>query len=257
MTTHATSVVAAEPVAAFDDNQYMVASRLEISQILHAIMRQAALITAVSGSDDFFLTSILDIDDEEDSLLLEFGRHDEHNRHALRKQKLSCSTTLDKVKIQFACEHIEAVVHGGRNAFKTSLPAEMLRLQRREYYRMTTPVVSPVKCTIAALNKNAPPTIELSLCDISCGGLAVITPPEIFTPELGAQYSCIIRLPGTPGLATRVQARNAFMVTLANGKVTQRTGFAFVKLQESLLATIQRYIMGLERQRRTRDRRDG
>ena len=40
------------------------------------------------------------------------------------------------------------------------------------------------------------------------------------------------------------------MITLANGKTSQRSGFAFVRPAESLLATIQRYIMNLERVRR-------
>ena len=35
------------------------------------------------------------------------------------------------------------------------------------------------------------------------------------------------------------------MMNLANGKVAQRSGFAFVDLRESMLATIQRFIMVL------------
>jgi c-di-GMP-binding flagellar brake protein YcgR len=93
-------------------------------------------------------------------------------------------------------------------------------------------------------------SVELSLIDISCGGIAVLTPPELFRPELGACYDCTIHLPGATALRTRVQARNAFMMTLASGKSAQRAGFAFVDLRESMLATIQRYIMGLERKRK-------
>jgi c-di-GMP-binding flagellar brake protein YcgR len=60
----------------------------------------------------------------------------------------------------------------------------------------------------------------------------------------------VLHLPGTAALRTRVQARNAYMMKLANGKITQRSGFAFVNLRESMLSTIQRYIMSLERQRK-------
>jgi len=256
MNEYAANVISAAapppPPAALDRSQYMVFSRLEINQILHSIMRRAALITAASGGNDFFLTSIIAIDDEDDYLLLECGRQDENNVHALKKQSLSCSTTLDKVQIQFGCEHIEAVIHGGHNAFKIPLPKEMLRLQRREAYRMATPILTPVKCTIVASSKEAPATVQLNLLDISCGGVAILTPPEIFTPEIGAQYSCNLHLPIGRGLQTRIQARNAFMLTLANGKVAQRSGFAFVGLPESNLVTVQRYIMELERQRRSR-----
>ena len=96
----------------------------------------------------------------------------------------------------------------------------------------------------------------MSLVDISCGGIAVLTPPELFTPELGANYDCALHLPGSAALRTQVQARNAFMMRLANGKVAQRSGFAFVNLRESMLATVHRYIMVLERQRKTQAVRD-
>jgi c-di-GMP-binding flagellar brake protein YcgR len=235
-----------------DYHQYSIASRLEISQILRAIMRNAGLITAsVGGGGDFFLTSIVKVDDEAGYLMLECERQGKHVGRVLGKQHLLCSTSLDKIKIQFVCEGIEVAQCDGRDAFKAPLPDELLRLQRREYFRMSTPIANPVKCTLSLPHNETRATVELSLIDISCGGMAVMTPHELFTPELGATYDCVLHLPGTTALRTRVQARNAYMMTLANGKITQRSGFAFVNLRESMLSVIQRYIMGLERQRKT------
>lgn len=248
----ATSAATAEPLHLSDNNQYTVGSRLEITQILSAIMRKGALITASPGGDDFFLTSIVAIDEHNDSLLLECGREQQENQKVLANQRLLCSTALDKIKIQFLCENIEIVGSDRELSFKMPLPSEMLRLQRREHFRMAIPMSSPVKCTISSLDpaQPLPAKVELNVHDISGGGLAVVTPPELFTPELGVQYSCVIGLPGSSGLRAVIQARNAFMINLPNGKVTQRSGFAFVRPAESLLATIQRYIMNLERVRR-------
>lgn len=239
------------PSAAADYHQYAIGSRIEISQLLHAIMRQGTLVTASIGGDDFFLTTIVAIDDDDDYLLLECGRHTEQTQRVLKKRRLLCSTSLDKVRIQFACEGIEAVDYDGHAAFKSALPPDLLRLQRREYYRMSIPFGAPVKCTLSAVDRDTPAAVELKLLDISCGGVSVLTPPEMFTPELGNHYSCTIHLPGIPALRTRVQARNGFMLKLANGKLTQRSGFAFVSLPESMLSAIQRYIMKIERERRT------
>jgi c-di-GMP-binding flagellar brake protein YcgR len=239
-----------------DYHQYAIASRLEISQILRAVMRHTALITASVSGDDFFLTSLVGVDDEAGYLMLECERNGKHVERVLGKQRLLCNTTLDKIKIQFVCTGIEIAVCDGRDAFRAALPQELLRLQRREYFRMATPIVTPVKCTVSIPQSGARSTVELSLIDVSCGGIAMLTPPNLFTPELGAYYDCTIHLPGTAALHTRVQARNAFMMKLANGKVAQRTGFAFVDLRESMLATIQRYIMGLESQRKSRGARN-
>ena len=246
------SQAAAEPSAESDCHQFAIGSRLEISQLLHAIMRQGALITASVGGDDFFLTTIVAIDEDEEFLLLECGRDTGQAQRVLNRQRLLCSTSLDKVKIQFGCTEIEAVAYDGGAAFKTALPQELMRLQRREYYRMATPIIAPVKCTLSAVDAGAPAAVQLTLLDISCGGISVITPAEMFSPELGTQYSCAIHLPGIPALRTQLQARNGFMLKLANGKLTQRSGFAFVNLPESMLSAIQRYIMSIERERRTR-----
>lgn len=234
------------------DNEYTVASRLEITQILSAIMRRSALITASADGDGFFLTSIVAIDEENDALLIECGRQQQQIDLILKKQRLMCTTALDKVKIQFLCEGIEVAGDGREACFKMHLPREMLRLQRREHFRMGIPLSAAVKCTITALApaQASAAKFELSVHDISCGGIAVITPPDLFTPEMGVEYNALIALPGSSGVRALIQARNAFMITLANGKLTQRSGFAYVRPAESLLATIQRYIMNLEGMRR-------
>ncbi len=233
-----------------DYHQYAIASRLEICQILHAIQRQAALITATVGGEDFFLTSVVRVDDETGCLMLECDRDGRHIERVLKKQRLLCSATLEKIKIQFVCEHLEIAQCDGRDAFKAALPQDLLRLQRREYFRMAMPPTMPVKCTMTVPHDAKNTNVQLSLFDISCGGIAVLTPPELFTPELGARYDCTVHLPSTAALKTQVQARNAFMMKLANGKSVQRSGFAFVDLRESMLSVVRRYIMGLERLRK-------
>jgi flagellar brake protein len=240
----------AKPSATNDYHQFTVGSRLEISQLLHAIMRQGALVTASVGDDDFFATTIVAIDEEEEYLLLEYSGDNEQAQRVLKAQRLPCDTSLDKVKIQFVCAQIEADEYNGGAAFKTALPRELMRLQRREYFRISIPGTAPVKCTLSGVDGRAPAAVQLSLRDISCGGLSVLTLPDTFQPELGTHYACTIHLPGVPALRTRVKACNAFTVKLANGKLTQRSGFAFVSLPESMLSAIQRYIMSIERQRR-------
>jgi flagellar brake protein len=243
---------AADFPAAVDYEQFLISSRLEISQILHAIMRQGSLITASLGGSDFFLTSIVSVDADGGHLMIECDRNGMHTERVLGKRRLPCSTTLDKIKIQFACNGVEAATYGGNSTYKVGFPDDLLRLQRREYFRMPTPVVTPVKCALTVAHGGRRGNIELNLIDISCGGISLLMPPDVFTPQPGACFDCTLHLPGTSALRTRVQARNTFELKLANGKLTRRTGFAFIDLRENLHATIQRYIMNLERQRKSR-----
>ena len=246
-----------EPAATRQENPFLVASRLEITHILQAMMRDAALISVNADADNFFLTSLLAIDEHAGCMYLERGRDKAGFAAAHKNRTLSYSATLNKVQIRFTCGSIEATHYAGQEVYKVPLPGELLRIQRREYYRVPTPIVNPVKCRITAGEDTSDASVELNLSDIGCGGIAVQSPPALFTPVLGAYYSSVILLPGTAGLRMAIQSRNAFMVTLRNGKITQRCGFAFLDPTENTLATIQRYIMTLERQRRNHAARDG
>jgi c-di-GMP-binding flagellar brake protein YcgR len=233
-----------------EHHRYLTKSRLEIRRILNSIMEQGATLSTPVGGDDL-ITSIVAVDEDEDCLLFDSAQQHQHNENALEQEQLFWSTSLEKIKIQFGCPPIEFTEHEGRRVLKTEIPRELMRLQRREYYRMSTPINPPIKCTLNTRRGATAVTLELKVLDISCGGVSMVTPPEVFAPELGAVYSCIVDLPGKP-LRAHVQARNAFMTTLDNGKVTERSGFAFVNLTENQLSTIQRYIMDLERQRKGR-----
>lgn len=250
-----TATARVEPSLSGRDNPYLVGSDLEILHILHAIMREAALITVSLDVNDFFLTSLLAIDEDNDCMYLERARGRPELAKVVKNRRLSYGTSLDKVQIRFVCDGIEPALCNGIEAYRVPLPRELSRIQRREYYRVPTPIATPVKCRMS-LDENAKDAaVELNICDISCGGIAVQSAPTLFTPEVGARYACTIFLPGTSGLRVSVQARNRFTNTLRNGTVTQRCGFTFLNPPENVLASIQRYIMTLERQRRSLTRR--
>lgn len=243
-----------EPIVRGQDNPFLVDSRLEILHILHAIMREATLVTVYVDANDFFLTSVLAIDDDAGYVYLERGRSRPPLSNVFKNRKLHFNTTLDRIKIRFTSTGIETVMHAGSEAYRIAVPEELARIQRREFYRVPTPMLAPLKCHLSSIEitEGARSYVELPVADISCGGVAVQSPPDLFTPELGAQYNCTLLLPETAGLRLTLQARNAFVQTLRSGKITQRCGFSFQNAPEAMLAGIQRYILHLERQLRTR-----
>ncbi len=234
-----------------DWRQYITASQMEIRQLLHTMQRATIIITAsLDGADDFFLTSVLALDQPPGTLTFECGLDRERNERVLRLRELLCTTRLDKIAVQFRCEQITAVEYQGRPAFSCVMPEELLRLQRREYYRIEAPLLSPLKCLVATVREGAPTVIELCVHDISCGGIGVLTPPALFVPELGKRYDTTLHLPGASTLRDEMVARSMFPITLPSGTITQRSGFAFTKLPNGMLTSVQRYIMNLERLRK-------
>ena len=233
--------------------RYLIHSKIEILFILRAIMQRNMLVTLcfTQGSTDRILTSVLDVDAERGKMVVDYGRNEELNVKALMARELTFITSLDQVKIQFVCHGIEKIQFEGRNTFSVSTPERLLRMQRREYYRIAAPVNDPPKCTIPlpAVHSAA----ELDLLDISCGGIAIIDygPTSEFAP--GATYeTCRIMLPDVGTLNIALQVKSTFEATLKNGLTRRRAGCEFVAMPENMLAVIQRYIFKLERERKAR-----
>jgi len=149
--------------SASDSKNYVTESRLEISQILHTLAREAVQVAAGVGGDKFFLTSILKVDEEADHVLIESGVRNPHLARVLAGQQLSCSTRLANIKISFQLDSAVLASHDGQEALLAPLPRELMRLQRREYYRVSPRLRTSVEFLIP-IPSNATPVTKNSIC---------------------------------------------------------------------------------------------
>lgn len=234
-------------------HDYEIESRKEIVSLLRGIGGKNQLIRMlIQGESDVCVTSILDVDDQLDTVVLDSSIDKEQNTRILASQGLSFETTLDKVRILFAAEKVEATVFEGNPAFKIAVPPTLIRLQRREYYRIATPVTNPVRVVIALPDELGGST-TFPLADISCGGIAILDNKMILGDAIGKEYpNCRIDLPEIGQVTTALQVRNSLDLTLLNNKTNRRLGCEFVNIQRSTLAYVQRYITKLERERNAR-----
>ena len=181
------------------------------------------------------------------SLILDFGANEILNQRALASDKIILVTAQDRVKVQFVVDGMKLIEHLGRPAFKASIPRELLKLQRREYYRLSTPVINPIKC---AMTKTGGGKIEATIADISLGGIAIINYQNLIAFEIGDKFSaCRIVLPEIGTVTTEIEIRNEHEVTMKNGVKVQRAGCMFIGLPSGQQAMIQRYIIKLDRER--------
>ena len=238
--------------AAADHDQYLIRSEIEILFVLRALMQSNTLVALYfNQGNDFILTSILDLDAERGEMVIDYGAREELNRQVLAAEKLIFIASQDQVKVQFVCHRIEEIQFEGRSAFRVGTPDSLLRVQRREYFRIATPAINPLKCTIPLPAGRG--AAELTLLDISCGGIALIDyhPRFDFTP--GADYeNCRIVLPGIGTLNVTIRVKITFESTRNNGLPCKHYGCEFVGMPENKLAMTQRYIMKLERERKAK-----
>jgi c-di-GMP-binding flagellar brake protein YcgR len=238
-------------------HNYEIASRREIVSLLRQIGEKNALVRMlVQGERDVCVTSILDIDDRVGTMLIDCSVNRDQNLRILAQKRLRIETSLDNIRIVFIATDVASALYENRPALRCSIPATLVRLQRREYFRMAMPVTSPVRVTVplpAEGPADARAVAEtFTLADISVGGLSILDHKRALGTTVGQRLiGCNLALPD--GLvSTTLAVRNMVELALLNGKTCRRLGCEFVDLSRANLAHIQRYITKLERERNAR-----
>jgi c-di-GMP-binding flagellar brake protein YcgR len=233
-------------------HDFEIESHKEILALLRSIGEKNQLIRMlINGQADVCVTSILDV--TASHILLDCSIDKQQNRRILNTETVGFETTLDKIRIMFSGGQVEEALHDGRPALKILLPTTLIRLQRREYYRMATPLGLPVMVTITLPVELGEGVHAMPLADISCGGIALLDSRRLLPNTIGLNYpACVIDLPHVGIINTTLQIRNSLDLTLLNSKPSRRLGCRFVDIPRSMLADVQRYITRLERERNAR-----
>ena len=232
-------------------NHFQIDSRREITSILRSLGEKNQLIRMIiNGGDEVVMTTILDIDDNK--VIIDCTPDTGLNRRIVEADHIAFETTLDRISILFSVKYAEATSYEDRSALRIELPTSLIRLQRREFYRINTPVTNPVRCSIPL--EEAPNGMYIvPLVDISCGGIAILDEKKVLDKTSGHDYkNCKIDLHGVGIVSTTLQVRNSQEMTLLNNKTNRRLGCQFIELPMATLSSVQRYIMKLERERNSR-----
>jgi c-di-GMP-binding flagellar brake protein YcgR len=235
-------------------HDYEVDSRREIVALLRQISEKNQLIRMlVKGEADVCVTTILEVDLDNDRIILDRSVNGEQNQRIVAAPRVSCETTLDKIRILFKAGGLRDTTFDGRAALCADIPATLIRLQRREYYRMATPVSNPVHALIPMPAALGGGSHVFPLADISCGGIAILDNKLLLGNEVGQTFEgCRIELPEIGPVTTSLQVRNLLDLTLLNSKTNRRLGCKFVDISRGDMANVQRYITRLERERNAR-----
>lgn len=239
-----------ELLSSEDTNRYLVRHAGEIERVLREVMQGKGIVAAYGeNGKDFLLTSIVGVEPKEDAIYLGYGPDEKLNTLLLAANNATFATTHEQVRVQFSCDRVERAVYENGPAFRIAMPRELLRLQRREYYRLVTSVVNPVKCMI----NSEQGMLEALVVDISIGGVGILAYQDSGELNAGETYhGCRISLPGSGEFALSLEVCTTFEITLKNGRHTHRAGCQFIDLPASVETEIQRYIIRVDRERRTR-----
>ncbi len=234
------------------NENFRVHSAVDILFILRGLMQANSLITLYLGyGNNFILTSILSVDSDKKEMIIDYGTNEKISQQALQSKELIFVTTQNRVKIEFVCNKIKKTELKSRNAFVVNIPESLLRIQRRDNFRISTPTTKPLKCMIPVPEEDKLTTIEVTLLDISCGGIGLIDQRAAINFEPGVTYTnCQIALPEIGVVKTTIKVKNTYLMTLHSGDTCQRAGCEFIGLPAKTEAMIQRYIVKQEQMRK-------
>jgi c-di-GMP-binding flagellar brake protein YcgR len=229
-----------------DIEQYQVRSRREIIALLRSLKESSQFVQMGYGDGaDAVVTSVLQVDEEAMLVVVDCAPGRLQNERIAASERVSFETMLERIRILFSTEQIQACDYDNRPAFCFPIPASLYRLQRRQYYRVRTP-----RCIveIPMQDQPTPMTVSAIVQNVSAGGIGIVDEKKLLDQTTGRVYEkCRILFPGSPPIEATLEIRNSQEVSVGGGKTIRRLGCLFVKLPSPMLAVVQRYIVRLER----------
>lgn len=241
------------PIASHDamneDDPYLVWSKYEIFSLLRAIQVKGALLRMhIPGRDVAIITTILEVDNETNTLVVDNSADDDFNRRIVKAEEISFDTMLDKIRIQFSVGEAAACMYDKRPAIRVPIPDALTRIQRREYYRIDIPATAPAFCDFTLAGSSGTKTVTLEIKDISAGGISVQDHDRSLEHTQGSIFTgCRMQLPESGTVVCDLRLMRALNVTLPNGKETWHLGCKFIELPGAMNIIVQNYIGKLER----------
>ncbi|WAT16249.1 flagellar brake protein [Xanthomonas fragariae] len=232
------------------DERYVLRNKRQIRGLLRQLLDQRAVVTMhVAGRDMVVATAVLEVDEDDNCVILDGSHSDASNRAIEGADYLLCYAQLKRVDIRFRLKKAERREHDIHVAFRVDLPDAMHHMQRRESYRLETPITESPICIIHQAQGGAF-DLQLRVIDISSGGVAVSLTDGM--PLLEPQHTyrnCTLQLPDAEPITLPLTVCSQYKQTLPNGSESVRASMQFSDLPRGADETIQRYILRVDRQR--------
>ncbi len=234
-----------------DLEPFRIYSRRQIIFLLENVRAQRQLVKmSASGSTEAVITSILAVEEDESAVWFDAAPSKTLNHKLTSCERIAFETKLDQIRVLFWTETATPGDYQGYPALRVPLPNNIVRIQRREYYRVNIPRTSPILVTVPPPGTTEKPLVQpiiVPMLNISMGGVALIDELDVIDDTLGVTYeNCVLALPGG-SVTVSLGISNVAHVKLTNGKTVRHIGCRFINLSNAAEAVIQRFILKLER----------
>lgn len=241
------------------DVEFLIKSKKEMRFILQDIAEKGTRVALYFDEDENFILTTL-IGANEDGMWLDIGPSSQENKRILLSHKITFVSLHQHVKVQFVAPRVVRAELEGEETFYVDLPDHLLRIQRRDYFRLSVPDSAHLNCviTIKPFDPNKPDEpeiirkvpitdINLPVVNISGGGISLLC-GEYETELLPGKIfqDCRISLPGIGTIRVNLEVKNSVKFTSHNGLVNTHVGCQFGRMDNQMNSLLQRYITRLQ-----------
>jgi len=224
-----------------DLSKYRLSAPHDIERAFKELIITKEMVTVrADGSNTTLLTTMLDILPNKGMFVFDMGQNQSINAQIERAKHLYFDANPHHVEIRFSSEQAVSAKYLGDSVFAAPIPSILYRVQRREFFRVDTPIVNPITCQIPG-NSGAK---LYELFDISIGGIGVNDPHYQLDCELSVFdiiENCILHVPEFGDIKIDLEIRSIYEKRRGI-KTIRRLGFAYKGLSNIHMTAIQRYI---------------
>lgn len=242
-----------EVLAQDDEYDFIINDQKGVLAILRDIVAQHNRVALYYDDDNkMVLTLLLAVD--ESGIWVDGAPLPQDNRHIEKSSRIVFVSTQNQAKVQWVSTQTTQGLYQNKPAFFLPIPTKLLRLQRRDFYRLLTKETHGLHCIIRPTPSKSHVKHKVTIMDISIGGIALTCEEENVELEPGMTYpDCEIDLPDIGEITCTIQVKNTFEITHRNGEITRRAGCVFVKPNGETTRLLQLYVAQMQQQARQKD----
>lgn len=236
------------------ESAHFIRNAKQIVYHLNLLINGKRLLSAHFGeNNETFITTILELDQKKNRIILECGPKDYQNKQLLDSKLVEFRSDYEGIKVSFTAEKIKKIRYQGQNALLIETPQTLYWLQRRQFYRVKVPFSHNSYCEIKLPDneKGGEKLARFKLLNLSISGFCFMNEhlelSEIFLPTTEF-HDCTLHLNGNDQETISFVIKNKLNINPEKASKGQRIGCNISKITPAGESRIQRYMQSIERE---------
>jgi len=235
-------------------SQYLVRSPKQVMSYLNLLSTERCLVSAGFGESDkdTFLTAIMDINEKEKTITLDCGPKEYLNKRLLDSAIIKCSTEYKGIKVHFEGRKVKKAGSPADPSFIIPIPNSIFWVQRRQFYRIRSPLSKNSFCKIPFINPETQEqtVLTLRIHDLSASGISIVNDSiecsSLLIPEVEID-NCTLSLEDEFDLKVSLEVRHKMSTNPNKKGKEERIGCYISNATPRIESTILRYMQRIER----------